>query len=267
MSKKVQLIQCPNCGANYLKEEKVCPYCGAENQSLTNQEFESQVEQKSREIAEELVKPQKFISGIGKYIIILIVFLVIVVFFAFYNHMRVEESPVTYEVSDKYIEELEHAVEHKDYAEVEKIVFDKGLYNGRYEGYYNLADVYSEFESMVKYEDEALTAASPDELFLSEENRVYAVSIDARVSMENGLRVLWKANDYLAKDTSYGTEESIEEIRNEVYGKFSHWGVDDATLETMLNDYIENGSSTEDDNSLISKCGERAAEIILSEVK
>lgn len=267
MSENIRLIKCPNCGANYPENERECPFCGAENKVLTDAEFQSKVEQKSKAIEEELVKPRKFINATGIYILIFIVFITIAVFIAFYKYMSVKDKPAVYDVSEEYIEELQKAVENKNYEKVERLVFDKNLYGGRYEGYCRLADVYGEFETMIKYEDEALKDASPDQVFISEENRVYAVSIDARVSMEYGLRVLWKANDYLDKNSSYGTEESIAEIRNDVYSKFNHWGIDNETVQTMLIDYIENGSSTEDDNSLISKCGETAADIILSEVK
>jgi len=268
MSDNIKLIKCPNCGANYPENERVCPFCGAENKVLTESEFQSQVDNKENEIAMELSRPQRFVEAIKKYIVFIIIAIVIIiaVAFAVFSFKKENQGP-TYEVSEEFIDELQKAVDAKDYDKVSKIVYNNNLYSGRYEAYWWLADVYGEYEEVLKYEDDANHDASPEQVFMSEENRVYSVSIDLRVSMEYCLRVIWKANDYLDKNTSYGTEESIAEIRDNVYSKLAGWGVDDDTVQTMLADYIENGSSTEDDNSLISKCGEKAADVFMAEVK
>lgn len=268
MSENVKMIKCHNCGANYPITEKICPYCSAENKALAESEFQSQIASKYAQIEKERTKPQRFVDAIKKYIVFIIIAIVVLVSAAFAVYSFKKEKPAqTYEVSEEYIDELEAAVAAKDYKKVSTIVFDNNLYNGHYEAYYRLADVYDEYESVMDYEGRAYNDASPNEVFLSEENRVYSVSICARVSIEHCLRVLWKGNDYLAENTFFGTEDNIAEIVDEVYSKLDHWNIDRATVDELLADYIENGSSTEDDESLISKCGEKAAEIIMAEVK
>ncbi len=262
------MITCPNCGAQFSANERNCPYCGAEKSAFTEAEFQKQVELKNEEIAKELSKPQRFVAAVRKYIILIIIAIVVIVaaVFAIYTYHR-EQSGPTYEVSEEFIDELQAATEAKDYEKVVKIVFDNNLYSGKYAAYYSLADVYDEYMSLLENEQKAIENASPEQVYLAEDTRKLSVSIDASYAIEYGLRTIWFADEYIEKNTSYGTEESIIEIRDMAYEKLAYWGVDKETIATLIKDLEENGSSIAEDGSLIRQCGEYAADIIIDEVK
>jgi len=268
MGGNIQMIKCHNCGAEFAANERSCPYCGAENIAFTEKEFQEKIESKNEEIAKELSKPQRFVAAVKKYIVLIIIVIVaiIAIVFARYEYLKIQQEP-TYEVSEKFIPELQEAVDNKDYDKVASIVYDNNLWSGKYVAYSQLSEVYDEYASLLKNEQKAMENASSSMTYLSEDTRVMSVSIDASYAIEYGLRTIWFADDILAKNTSYGTEENIVEIRDMAYEKLTHWGVDKETIVTLIEDLKENGSSIADDDSLISKCGEKAAEIIMNEVE
>lgn len=268
MSENVVMIKCGNCGASFASNEKYCPYCGAENTAYTELEYQKKVEATHEEIARELSKPQRFVAAVRKYLLFIIIAIVAVIgiIFACYAYFKVTDEP-TYEVSTEYIDELEAAVAAKDYDKVLDYVYNKQLFSGKYEAYANLAEVYDEYISVVENEEKALNDANPDTYFMTEDTREMVVAINASYAIEYSLRTIWFADDILAKNTAYGTEDNIAELRDMAYEKLYHWELDDATINELIDDLKENGSSIADDDSLISKCGEKAASIILSEVK
>lgn len=266
MSKNSQLVQCPNCGANYLKEEKVCPYCGAENIGLAVKEFNEQVIDKTNQIVNELTRPQRFVAAVRKYLnYIIIAIIAVVIIVTAIIVVTKEKVPAVYEVSEEHIDELQAAVDAKDYDKMCKILDTYSLYGGKYRAYTRLADVYYEYESVIENENKARENASPDQFYFEESTRLMSVGIDASYCIEYGLRTIRQADDYLGEGTKYGTEDNIKELKDAVYEKLHDWGIDNSAIDALYQDYEENGSTIADDNSEIRRYGNEAAKIIIDE--
>lgn len=253
MKKKEQVEAikiCHNCGAGYPENEKLCPYCGAENGELAQKKFEQEIDEQNQAIEFEKSKPKRFVKAFKKKTVIIVaVCLLIIVILVPLSIFR-ETGSNTYEISEEYMDELEQALAEGDYETIQTIVFDHNLYKGKYGGYANLADVYAEHARADKSLKEAENTMN-EQVFFEEETRTMSVSISVAWSIHYGLREILFADEILAKNTNYGTEEDIEKLKGMMLERFASWGITQDDIVALTEEMETDHDAIAHENSLI----------------
>lgn len=247
------IVVCQNCGARYNANENVCPYCGFENAELATEAFEQEVDAKQDAIIFEMSKPQRFLAAFKKNTVWIVLFcLILISVLSFIGIFKQVNDPVTYEVSEKYLDELEQARIDKDYETIKNLVYDNSLYKGKYIGYSNLSTVYSDYS---RYEENLQKADTDmnEEIFMSEEVRYLSVEIDIAWSIHYGLRAIRSASEFIEKDTFYGTEDDIKALKNDIMAQFSEWEIDEELVGKLTEEMENDSDAIANEDSLIWK--------------
>lgn len=262
--KVTPIIICNNCGAKYNATEKSCPYCGFENKGLAETEFAQEIETKQDAIRLEKTKPQRFVAAFKKktFWIVIICIVLIGGLFAI-GLVNDTNKPKTYEITEEYLDELETARINHDYQTIKDLIYEKELYGGKYRGYSNLSSVYGEY----KYHKQRIEDARFDieeETFFAEDTRQLSSGIDIAWSIHYGLRAIRSANEILAQDTAYGTEEDILQLREEIVTRFAYWGIDEELITQLTEEMESDHDAVANENSLIWTNAERITKDIMS---
>ena len=102
--------------------------------------------------------------------------------------------------------------------------------------------------------------------FFDESNRIMCVSIDIAWAIHYGLREIRSANEILAKDSFYGTEEDIELLNGEILEQFDKWGIDDDYIAELTEEMETDTDAVAHEDSLIWNKACAIAEEMFAEV-
>lgn len=156
----MKTIRCENCGAAFSSEEKVCPYCGAENVPVSVREqldYLADLDQKKKEL--DTVVPQEKTRRLTKKVTRIgiwagAVLLILIIAGSAFAAVRTRKRR---ELQKQALETLERFYGTNDFAGMEQYLEEHdGLWSATYDKYQNLAEVYHYYRNGSQYLEEDL---------------------------------------------------------------------------------------------------------------
>ena len=204
-------VVCENCGASFSSEERVCPYCGAENVPVSVKEQMDYIRVLKKKEAElNTVIPHenakhytRKINQIGLWVVVLFLLLAVIVSgFAFLRNARKRSF------QKEALEKLEGYYQAKDFASMEEYLNDHyDLYSATFDKYNELADIYYSYRNGKEYLEEDLK-------WLKESNfDDDMVAETLKYDLGYFFRGLWKIRQMEENDFIYDEQDGAEYLR------------------------------------------------------